>query len=84
MWLLTAAALLALLKLLAQVGLVDVGGISALSWWWAVGAFALTAGWFAYADYSGLSSRKAMQEMERIKNQRLEKQRELLGTKRKR
>lgn len=84
MWLLTAAALLALFKLLAQIGVMDVAGISTLSWWWVLGMFALTAVWFAYADYSGLSRRKAMQAMEQRKKQRLDKQRQALGVKRKR
>ena len=73
--------MLAVLKLLAQIEIVDVAGISAMSWWWVLGLFALTAAWFGYADYSGLSSRKAMQEMEQRKKQRLDKQRQALGLK---
>lgn len=84
MWLLSTAALLAMLKLLAQIGIVDVAGISAMSWWWVLGLFALTAAWFAYADYSGLSSRKAMQVMDERRKQRLDQQRQALGVKRKR
>ena len=84
MWLLSAATLFALLKVLAFLDWVDVAGVSALSWWWVVGGFAASAAWFAYADRSGLTSRKAMQRIERHKKERLEKQKALLRTPHKR
>lgn len=79
MWLLLLAAVLGVLKVLAFLDVADVWGISALSWWWVVGAFAATAAWFAYADASGLSRRKAMEQMEKRKQDRLDAQREKLG-----
>lgn len=84
MWLLSGVCLLALLKVLAVLEAVDMAGISAMSWWWVLGGFAASAAWFAYADWSGLTNRKAMQKMERVKKERLEKQRALLRTPRKR
>ena len=84
MWLLSAVTLVALLKVLAHLNVVDVMGISAWSWWWVLGGFALCAAWFAYADRSGLTSRKAMDQMAQRKQERLDKQRELLGSRRKR
>ena len=80
MWLLSAATLFALLKVLAFWGWMDVAGVSALSWWWMIAGFAASAAWFAYADYSGLTNRKAMQRIERAKQKRLEKQKTLLRT----
>lgn len=84
MWLLSAAALLALCKTLAYLGVLDVGGVSRLSWWWVIAGFGLSAAWFAYADHSGLTQRKAMVRMEKRRQQRLQKQRERLGAWRKR
>lgn len=48
------------------------------------GGYALCAAWFTYADRSGLTTRKAMERMELQRKQRIEKQREILGTRRKR
>ena len=84
MWLLSAVTVLALLRALAHLDVVDVGGISAMSWWWVLGGFALSAAWFSWADRSGLTSRKAMERTELRKQERMQKQRELLGSRRKR
>lgn len=84
MWLLCAAAVLAVLKVLAHLEVADVAGISALSWWWVLGGFAATAAWFAYADASGLTRRKATEQMAQRKQARLDKQREALRGRRQR
>lgn len=84
MWLLCAAALLAVLKVLAHLDIVQVAGMADLSWWWVLGAFALTAVWFAYADASGLTRRKAMDKMAQRKQDRLNKQRDALRGRRQR
>jgi len=84
MWLLSAATLLALLKVLAFLEWADVAGIAGLSWWWVIGGFAASAAWFAYADWSGLTNRKAMERIEKRKKERLEKQKALLRTPHKR
>lgn len=84
MWLLSCAVLLGLLKVLAHLDVADVANISALSWWWVIGAFAASAAWFAYADSSGLTSRKAMERMDARKQTRIEQQREALGMRPKR
>ena len=79
MWLLAAVTLLALLRVLAHLDVVDVAGISAMSWWWIIGGFALCAAWFGYADRSGLTARKSLERMEQRKQARIDKQREALG-----
>lgn len=84
MWLLSGAAMLAVLKVLSFLEVADVAGISEMSWWWVVGGFALTAAWFAYADSSGLTRRKATEKMEQRKQARLKKQREALHGRRQR
>ena len=84
MGLLMAAVVVAVLTVLARLGGVDVAGIAAMSWWWVVGGFAATMAWFSYADQSGLTKRKAMEKMDKRKQERLDKQRELLTGRRKR
>lgn len=84
MWLLCAAMVLAVLKVLAYLGVLEAAALATLSWWWVLGAFALTAVWFFYADRSGLTNRKAMQQVERRQQERLDKQRAALGHRRKR
>lgn len=84
MWLFSVVTLLAILKLLAQLDVVDVGGISAMSWWWVLGLLGVNAAWWAYADHSGLTSRKAMEAMDKRKQERIDRQRDLMGQPRKR
>ena len=84
MWLLGAAMVLAFLKILAYLHVVDVAGVSAMPWWGIVTGFVLSAAWFFYADHSGITSRKALAQMEKRKQQRRQKQRERLGVQRKR
>jgi small Trp-rich protein len=78
MWLLSAAVLLGLLKVLTHLDLLEMVRIADMSWWWVVGGFALSAAWFAYADYSGLTRRKATERIELRKQARLQKQRDML------
>ena len=84
MWLLSIVALVALLKVLTFLQWIEMEQIANLSWWWVVSGFAASAGWFAYADWSGLSSRKAMERADQKKKERLERQRALLRTPHKR
>jgi small Trp-rich protein len=84
MWLLMAVVVLAVLKALVHLEVVDVAGIAAMSWWWVLGGFAVTMAWFTYADQSGLTKRKAMEKMDKRKQERLDKQGELLTGRRKR
>lgn len=84
MWLLCGAAILAVLKVLSFFEIANVAGISEMSWWWVIGGFALSAAWFAYADGSGLTRRKAIERMEQRKQARLDKQREALRGRRQR
>jgi small Trp-rich protein len=41
--------------------------------------FALAAVWWAWADWSGYTKRKAMEKMEQRKRDRIDKSREALG-----
>lgn len=59
----------------------EIGFVAELSWWWVLTPFALAVAWWAWADASGYTKRKAMEKMDLKKKNRLEKQRESLGIK---
>jgi small Trp-rich protein len=64
---------LLLLKYLA------LGFVAAWDWWVVLSPFALAAVWWAWADWSGYTKRKAMEKMEQRKRDRIDKSREALG-----
>lgn len=51
----------------------------ATDWLWFGAPFILAAAWWAYADWSGYTKKKAMEKMEKLKQERLVKNREALG-----
>lgn len=59
----------------------EVGFATDLTWWWVLSPFALAVAWWAWADTSGYTKRKAMEGMDKKKQARLDKQREALGIK---
>ena len=62
----------------------EVSFATDLSWWWVLSPFALAMAWWAWADTSGYTKRKAMERMDQKKQSRIDKQREALGIKPKR
>ncbi|RYF02404.1 MAG: TIGR04438 family Trp-rich protein [Comamonadaceae bacterium] len=73
MYALGLGLLLVLLKYL------EVGPVATWSWWWVLSPFALASLWWAWADSSGYSKRKAIEKMEQRKRARIDKQREAMG-----
>jgi len=66
MWLLVAAALAAVLRLLS------VGIFAQLSWWWIGALFLAAVIWFEFIErYLGLESKRVMNEMEEAKKRRI-------------
>ena len=59
----------------------EIGFVAGLSWWWVLSPFALAVAWWAWADSTGYTKRKAMEKMDQKKKDRIEKQREALGIK---
>ncbi|RYF61973.1 MAG: TIGR04438 family Trp-rich protein [Comamonadaceae bacterium] len=57
----------------------EVGFVAGLSWWIVLTPFALTLAWWAWADASGYSSRRAMERDERRKQARIDRTRSQLG-----
>ncbi len=59
----------------------EVDPVAAWSWWIVLTPFALAVAWWAWADATGYTKRKAMEKMDQKKKDRIEKQRENLGLK---
>lgn len=57
----------------------EIGPVAAWSWMWVLAPFGLAAVWWAYADWSGYSKKKAMDKMDQRKADRIEKQRQAMG-----
>jgi len=78
MYLLILGLVLMVLKYL------EIGFVAGLSWWWVLSPFALAVAWWAWADTSGYTKRKAMEKMDQKKQDRIDRHRTALGIKTKR
>ncbi|MBX3587990.1 MAG: TIGR04438 family Trp-rich protein [Ramlibacter sp.] len=57
----------------------EIGPVATLSWWLVLSPFALAVAWWAYADATGYTKRKAVEKENAKKQARIDKQRENLG-----
>lgn len=73
MYLLGIGIALILLKYL------EIGPVAAWSWLWVLAPFGLAVAWWSWADATGYTKRKAMDRMDKRKQERLDKNREALG-----
>lgn len=73
MYALLLGVLLMLLKYL------EIVPVASWSWWWVLSPFAVAAVWWAWADATGYTKRKAMEQMEQRKRDRINKQKDALG-----
>lgn len=73
MWFLVAGVALVLLKWQAM------GPVAQWPWWWVLLPFGLALAWWAWADASGYTKRKAMQREDARKAARLARQKDALG-----
>ncbi len=73
MYMLVLGIALSLLKYL------DIAPVAQWSWWWVLTPFALTILWWAWADSTGYTKRKAMEKMDQRKKDRIDKQKQALG-----
>ena len=58
----------------------EVGPVAAWPWWVVLTPFGMAVVWWAWADSSGYTKRKEMDKMDKRKQDRLDKQREQMGT----
>ena len=73
MYALLLGVLLMLLKYL------EIGPVANWSWWWVLSPFAVAVAWWAWADATGYTKRKAMEKMEQRKKNRIDRHKEALG-----
>ena len=62
----------------------EMGPVAAWSWLVVLAPFGLAVAWWAWADASGYTRRKAMQREDKRKLDRINKQREAIGAEKKR
>jgi small Trp-rich protein len=58
----------------------EVGVVATWSWLVVLSPFGLAVVWWAWADWSGYTKKKAMDKMDKRKQARIDKQREAIGT----
>lgn len=57
----------------------EIDPVTGWSWWWILAPFGLAVAWWAYADSTGLTQRRAIRRMEERKVARRERDMEALG-----
>jgi small Trp-rich protein len=57
----------------------EIGAVATWSWPWVLSPFGAAVVWWAWADWSGYTKRKAVQRENERKQARLDKSREQLG-----
>ena len=67
------------LSLLAMKYL-ETGPVANWSWWLVMAPFALAVAWWAWADGSGYTKRKAMEREDARRKARVDKNKEAIGT----
>ena len=58
----------------------EFGPVAAWSWWWVLSPFALAVAWWAWADSSGYTKRKAMKREAQRREERIDRHRVATGT----
>ena len=58
----------------------EIGPVAAWSWGWVLSPFALAVAWWAWADSSGYTKRKAMEREDARRKDRIDRNKEAIGT----
>ena len=56
-----------------------IGFVADWSWWWVLSPFLGAVLWWGWADSTGYTKRKAMEKVEKRKQDRVNKQKEAMG-----
>ena len=67
MYLMVLGLILLVLKYL------EIGPVAMWSWWWVLAPFAAAVAWWAWADSSGYTKRKAMERTDKRRDERRER-----------
>ena len=71
---------LALGLILLALKFLELGPVAAWDWWVVLFPFALAVAWWAWADSSGYTKRKAMERENARRHRRIERNRTAIGT----
>ncbi len=71
--------LLAIAVILTALKYLEIGPVANMDWWWILGFYGATIVWWAWADGTGYTKRKAMERMAERKQARIDKNKEALG-----
>jgi len=58
----------------------EIGPVAAWSWLWVLAPFGLAIAWWSWADASGYTKRRAMERENKRKQDRIDANRENMGT----
>ena len=59
----------------------EIGAVADWSWWVVLSPFGLAVAWWAWADWSGYTKRKAVERENERKQARIDKSRDAMGLK---
>ena len=65
--------------LLLALKVLEIGAVANWSWYVIAAPFLLTVAWWAWADATGYTKRKAMEKMDQRRKDRINKQKESMG-----
>ena len=65
--------------LVLAMKLAEFGPVADWSWWWVLLPFGLAVAWWGFADATGFTQRRAIDKMERTKEERRSRNLEALG-----
>ena len=75
-----AMYLLGLGLVLLLMKYMEIGPVAAWSWLWVLAPFGLAIAWWSWADASGYTKRRAMERENKRKQDRIDANRENMGT----
>ncbi len=58
----------------------EIGPVAVWDWWIVLAPFALAIAWWAWADSTGYTKRKAMEAEDAKRKERIERNRDAMGT----
>ncbi|MES2634948.1 MAG: TIGR04438 family Trp-rich protein [Pseudomonadota bacterium] len=67
--------------LLLALKYLEIGPVAGWDWMWVLSPFALAVAWWAWADWSGYTKKKAVQREDEKKQNRIDKNKATLGIK---
>lgn len=65
--------------ILLLLKILEIDPVVGWSWWWILAPFGMAVAWWAYADATGLTQRRAIKRMEERKVERRERDIQALG-----